>query len=136
MTEVHTIVYCEAVTSHKKHKKKASYDVPQEQFSHKIKPDPPLLFRYSALTFNTHRIHYDLDYVRNEEGYPGLVVQGPLTATLLVDLLKNNRPDVTIRNLQFRAISPCSVLIQYGYVDVLMVMLRHYGPQGRTTIYQ
>ncbi|EAV4983717.1 MaoC family dehydratase N-terminal domain-containing protein [Salmonella enterica] len=106
MTEVHTIVYCEAVTSHKKHKKKASYDVPQEQFSHKIKPDPPLLFRYSALTFNTHRIHYDLDYVRNEEGYPGLVVQGPLTATLLVDLLKNNRPDVTIRNLQFRAISP------------------------------
>lgn len=50
-------------------------------------PGPALLFRYSALTFNAHRIHYDLPYAREEEGYPGLVVQGPLTATLLADRL-------------------------------------------------
>ena len=52
-----------------------------------LSPDPVLLFRYSALTFNAHRIHYDLPYAQNEEAYPGLVVQGPLTATLLVDRL-------------------------------------------------
>ncbi|MEZ5502931.1 MAG: hypothetical protein R3E50_09825 [Halioglobus sp.] len=50
-------------------------------------PDPVLLFRYSALTFNSHRIHYDRDYATGGEGYPSLVVQGPLTATLLLDLL-------------------------------------------------
>jgi len=48
-------------------------------------PTPPLLFRYSALTFNAHRIHYDRDYARNVEGYPALVVHAPLTATLLMD---------------------------------------------------
>jgi 3-methylfumaryl-CoA hydratase len=52
-----------------------------------LEPDPVLLFRYSALTFNAHRIHFDLPYAQNEEAYPGLVVQGPLTATLLADRL-------------------------------------------------
>ena len=51
-----------------------------------ITPDPVLLFRYSALTGNAHRIHYDADYVRAEEGYPGLVVHGPLQATWLAAL--------------------------------------------------
>lgn len=51
-----------------------------------ILPTEAMLFRYSALTFNSHRIHYDLPYARDEEGYPGLVVHGPLTATLLLDL--------------------------------------------------
>lgn len=50
-----------------------------------LDPDPVLLFRYSALTFNAHRIHYDLPYATDEEGYPGLVVHGPLTATLLME---------------------------------------------------
>jgi 3-methylfumaryl-CoA hydratase len=48
-----------------------------------VDPDPVLLFRYSALTMNSHRIHYDVPYVTGEEGYPGLVVHGPLQATLL-----------------------------------------------------
>jgi len=51
--------------------------------SRRLMPTPPLLFRYSALTFNAHRIHYDLPYAREVEGYPGLVVHGPLQATLL-----------------------------------------------------
>ena len=55
-------------------------------------PDAVQLFRYSALTFNGHRIHYDRDYVTQVEGYPGLVVHGPLTATLLVDLIRRRRP--------------------------------------------
>jgi len=49
-----------------------------------IDPSRILLFRYSALTFNSHRIHYDLDYAMKEEGYEGLVVHGPLQATLLL----------------------------------------------------
>lgn len=63
---------------------------PADAWHRKIKADPVLLFRYSALTFNSHRIHYDSDYARNEEGYPALVVQGPLTALLLAELARTN----------------------------------------------
>ena len=56
-----------------------------ESFSRRIEPDPVLLFRFSALTFNGHRIHYDRSYVTEVEGYPGLIVHGPLIATLLMD---------------------------------------------------
>ena len=70
-----------------------------------IQPTESLLFRYSALTFNSHRIHYDRRYVTETEGYPGLIVHGPLIATLLIDLLRRNtdRPVTTFR---FRAVSP------------------------------
>ena len=71
-----------------------------------IHPDPVLLFRYSALTFNAHRIHYDRRYVMEIEGYPGLVVHGPLIATLLTDLLRRERPDERIAAFAFRAVSP------------------------------
>ena len=54
-----------------------------------VRPDPVLLFRYSALTGNGHRIHYDLDYVTRVEGYPGLVVHGPLQATWLAELAQH-----------------------------------------------
>ena len=69
-------------------------------------PDAVQLFRYSALTFNGHRIHYDRDYVTREEGYPGLVVHGPLTATLLVDLVRRNAPTARVEQFSFRAVSP------------------------------
>jgi 3-methylfumaryl-CoA hydratase len=71
-----------------------------------IRPDDVLLFRYSALTFNGHRIHYDRRYVTEVEGYPGLVVHGPLIATLLLDLLRRHRPDATVSRFAFRAIKP------------------------------
>jgi len=71
-----------------------------------IHPDPLLLFRYSAVTFNGHRIHYDHPYVTGVEGYPGLVVHGPLIATLLVDLLRRSKPGVTLRTYSFRALRP------------------------------
>jgi len=69
-------------------------------------PDDVLLFRYSALTFNGHRIHYDRRYVTGVEGYPGLVVHGPLLATLLLDLLRHRRPDAVVTRYEFRAIRP------------------------------
>ena len=70
-----------------------------------IGPSDPLLFRYSALTFNSHRIHYDRRYVTETEGYPGLIVHGPLIATLLIDLLRRNT-DRTVASFRFRAVSP------------------------------
>ena len=71
-----------------------------------ITPDDVLLFRYSALTFNGHRIHYDRRYVTSVEGYPGLVVHGPLIATLLVDLLRRQMPGARLASFEFRAVRP------------------------------
>ncbi len=72
----------------------------------RIVPDDVLLFRYSALTFNGHRIHYDRQYVTQIEGYPGLVVHGPLIATLLMDLLRRNFPDAKVKKFAFKAMRP------------------------------
>jgi 3-methylfumaryl-CoA hydratase len=71
-----------------------------------LHPDDVLLFRYSALTFNGHRIHYDRRYVTEVEGYPGLVVHGPLIATLLIDLLRRSLPQASVARFAFRAVSP------------------------------
>jgi 3-methylfumaryl-CoA hydratase len=71
-----------------------------------IQPDDVLLFRYSALTFNAHRIHYDRRYATEVEEYPGLVVHGPLIATLLMDLLRRNQPGANVARFSFRAVSP------------------------------
>lgn len=77
-----------------------------ERWRREIRPDPLLLFRYSAVTFNGHRIHYDHPYATKVEGYPGLVVHGPLVATLLVDLLRGEMPGVVLRTFAFRALRP------------------------------
>ena len=76
------------------------------QFERGIVPDPVLLFRYSALTFNGHRIHYDRSYVTEVEGYPGLIVHGPLIATLLMDLARRERPGQSVRAFSFKAVRP------------------------------
>lgn len=72
----------------------------------KVHPDPTLLFRFSALTFNAHRIHYDHDYAVDVEGYPGLVVHGPLTAMLLMDHYLRAHPRSNVTRFEFRAQSP------------------------------
>jgi len=71
-----------------------------------INADPVMLFRYSALTFNGHRIHYDHPYVTGVEGYPGLIVHGPLIATLLVDLVRRNVADADVAQFRFRVLRP------------------------------
>ena len=75
-------------------------------WSRTIRPHSVLLFRYSALTMNSHRIHYDRDYVREVEGYPGLVVHGPLLMMLMLDLFRRERPDARVTSLDVRAVSP------------------------------
>lgn len=75
-------------------------------WSRRIDPDPVLLFRYSALTFNGHRIHYDQPFTVHEEGYPGIIVHGPLIATLLLDLVHRKQPGAVVREFAFRAMKP------------------------------
>jgi 3-methylfumaryl-CoA hydratase len=70
-----------------------------------LAPDPVLLFRFSALTFNGHRIHYDLDYVREEERYPGLIVHGPLQTMLMLELCRA-RNTRRVTQLDYRAQHP------------------------------
>jgi len=105
LTEEHDIVYRDVAPAG------APAAVPQpaptdESFAREIVPDAVLLFRYSALTFNGHRIHYDRSYVTEVEGYPGLIVHGPLIATLLLDLLRRERPETRVRRFSFKAVSP------------------------------
>ena len=105
LVEVHDIVYREA---------QRPVDVApppqaapaQATWQRQIEPDAVLLFRYSALTFNGHRIHYDRPYATQIEGYPGLVVHGPLIATLLLDLLRRELPGAELASFRFKAVRP------------------------------
>ena len=105
LTEHHNIVYRAAP---------APDDVPPpavaapatSAWTRQIVPNDVLLFRYSALTFNGHRIHYDRQYVTQVEGYPGLVVHGPLIATLLMDLLHREWPAAKVQRFEFKAVRP------------------------------
>ncbi|MBI5256574.1 MAG: MaoC family dehydratase N-terminal domain-containing protein [Burkholderiales bacterium] len=105
LTEEQDIVYREAPAAGEA--SAAGQPAPEgAAFERSILPDPVLLFRYSALTFNGHRIHYDRPYATGVEGYPGLVVHGPLIATLLMDLLRRERPEAQVRRFRFKAQRP------------------------------
>ena len=83
-----------------------SFDPAGWDFTRVLTPDARLLFRYSALTFNTHRIHYDAPYARDVERYRGLVVHGPLTASLLLQLAAKELGENRLRSFSFRGLSP------------------------------
>ncbi len=106
-------------------------------WSREVKPDPVLLFRYSALTFNGHRIHYDLPYATGVEGYPGLVVQGPLTASLLLDLCARELGPDALASFAFRARTPAfagDALHLVGRRESNEITLAALGHDGRTII--
>ncbi len=136
MTEEHDIVYRENPRAD------AAVPKPQaaradEAFSRDIAPDPVMLFRYSALTFNSHRIHYDRPYVTDVEGYPGLIVHGPLIATLLADLLRRNLPQANVRSFSFRALRPLFDIHQFtvcGRADGKSVTLWTRDHEGWLTM--
>ncbi len=86
--------------------KAPAFDLSAWSHHRSLSPSSPLLFRYSALTFNSHRIHYDAPYARDVEGYAGLVVHGPLTATLLLDLAARECGSNQLRSFSFRGVSP------------------------------
>jgi 3-methylfumaryl-CoA hydratase len=105
LVEFHDIVYRDA-------KRPTDTDPPPQKapegapWQRTVVPDDVLLFRYSALTFNGHRIHYDRKYVTEVEGYPGLIVHGPLIATLLMDLLRRQMPQADVAGFRFKAVRP------------------------------
>jgi 3-methylfumaryl-CoA hydratase len=108
LTEEHDIVYRPAVQATDPVPAPiaaSSLAEPGEMWTRDVVPDDVLLFRYSALTFNGHRIHYDRKYVTQVEGYPGLIVHGPLIATWLVDLVRRHT-DRPIRRFEFKALRP------------------------------
>jgi 3-methylfumaryl-CoA hydratase len=76
------------------------------QWSRQLPIDPTVLFRFSALTYNAHRIHYDRDYATGVEGYPGLVVHGPLQAVLLAELVRTHLPAAQLTGFTFRSLAP------------------------------
>jgi 3-methylfumaryl-CoA hydratase len=100
----------------------APVDAPWQR---RLVPDDVLLFRYSALTFNGHRIHYDRRYVTQVEGYPGLVVHGPLIATLLLDLVRRHAPGAEVASFQFKALRPT-------YDGQPMAVSGRLAPDGQT----
>ena len=105
LTDEHDIVYREEAKPGAA--KPAGEPAPKDvTWTREVTPDPVFLFRYSALTFNGHRIHYDQPYATGVEGYPGLIVHGPLLATLMVEVARRNRPGSRIARFAFRALSP------------------------------
>ena len=108
LTEEHDIVYrpaAQATDPVPAPIAASSLAEPGEMWTRDVVPDDVLLFRYSALTFNGHRIHYDRKYVTQVEGYPGLIVHGPLIATWLVDLVRRHT-DRSIQRFEFKALRP------------------------------
>ena len=110
---------------------------PQGAWTQIVTPDPRLLFRFSALTFNAHRIHYDRPYATGEEGYPGLVVHGPLTAIQLMELVRRNAPR-PVASFSFRGQAPLFDLAPYRLIGVPTspgtIELEAQGPDGRVTM--
>lgn len=104
--EFHDIVYRDLPAPGEAAPKGQPAPMQEAQWSRTVVPDDVLLFRYSALTFNSHRIHYDRRYVTQVEGYPGLIVHGPLIATLLLDLLRRHLPDAQVTGFDFKALQP------------------------------
>jgi 3-methylfumaryl-CoA hydratase len=109
---------------------------PAGSWTRTVVPDPTLLFRFAGLTFNAHRIHYDRTYATTVEGYPGLVVQGPLTAVLLMELVRCHarRP---VAAFTFRAQAPLFDLAPFRLIGVPAgdrVQLEAQGPDGKTTL--
>ena len=106
VTDEHDIVYREASKLSALPPKPPTQAGPASEWTRRVTPDPVLLFRYSALTYNGHRIHYDRDFCRDVEAYPGLVVHGPLIATLLLDHYLRRHPAARLAGFSFRAQSP------------------------------
>ena len=106
VSEKQTIVYREAPSQKGVLPTAIELDLSEWDAVEKLTPSTALLFRFSALTFNTHRIHYDDAYAREVEGYPGLVVHGPLMASLLLRFATQVLDGKAIKGFSFRGRSP------------------------------
>jgi 3-methylfumaryl-CoA hydratase len=108
------------------------HSVEKAEWTRTLRPDPVLLFRYSAITFNAHRIHYDLPYTREREGYPALVMNGALTALLLIESARPHLP-AKIADYTARALHPLFVdqdIAFHGRLRQSAAELWACGPDG------
>jgi 3-methylfumaryl-CoA hydratase len=137
LKERHDSVYRDAPSGNAAKQNAPAREEPrQAQWAETKVADAVMLFRYSALTFNGHRIHYDRQYVTEIEGYPGLIVHGPLQATLLIEFAASIR-GATPRIFSFRALNPLFDGQEFtlnaadgeGGLDFWIA-----GPDGRTTM--
>ncbi len=138
VTERQTLVYREASAAPPVPRPVDIADATKDwPFHRSLIPSEPLLFRYSALTFNSHRIHYDAPYAVEEEGYRGLVVHGPLTATLLLDLAAREFGANALASFAFRGQSPAIAgepLHLVGRKDGTQLVLSALGGDGRVVM--
>ena len=136
--EQQTLVYREASTSAPDPKPAdITPDVTDWDWQRSLIPYETLLFRFSALTFNSHRIHYDRPYAETEERYRGLVVHGPLTATLLIDLAARELGPNRLKSFAFRGESPAfagETLHLVGRKQGETITLAALGGDGRTVM--
>jgi 3-methylfumaryl-CoA hydratase len=133
--EEQDIVYREAGPPIAAPERREFAPAPAGSWSRVVTPDPTLLFRFSALTFNAHRIHYDRDYATGE-GYPGLVVHGQLAAVMLVELVRSHSPQ-SVSAFTFRALAPLFDTGPFRLVatpDGDRVHLEAQGPDGKTAL--
>lgn len=138
VTECQTLVYRAASTAAPTPRPAdAVPDMSEWQWHKSLTPSEPLLFRYSALTFNSHRIHYDLPYAVEAEHYRGLVVHGPLTATLLLDLVGQKLGANRLKHFSFRGQSPAFAGEPFhlvGKVEASSITLAAFGGDGRVVM--
>jgi 3-methylfumaryl-CoA hydratase len=135
--ERQTIVYREAETAPPAPLGSGEPDLAKQQWHRSLVPSAPLLFRYSALTFNSHRIHYDRPHAMDVERYRGLVVHGPLMATLLLDLAARELGANALTRFSFRGQSPAfadELLHLVGRADGTAVALAALGSDGRVVM--
>lgn len=136
--ERQTLVYREANTAKATPAPEpVAIDFGEWDFRRTLVPNEALLFRFSAITFNTHRIHYDAPYAINEEGYRGLVVHGPLTSSLLLDLAARQFGANAVRQFAFRAQSPAFAgepLHLVGRREGDTLTLAALNPAGQTVV--
>lgn len=137
VSEVQTLVYRDAPSEALATPPNEGADLRDWTWQRSINPSESLLFRFSALTFNTHRIHYDAPYAKLIEGYPALVVHGPLTATLLLDLAARNLGPNKLTSFEFRGMAPAFVgdtLHLVGRQEGAQVELSALGGDGRVVM--
>lgn len=137
VSERQTLVYRRAPAEPMPAPANSGADLSEWVWQRSLTPDEALLFRFSALTFNTHRIHYDAPYATGEEGYPALVVHGPLTATLLLDLAAREIGANKLASFEFRGMAPAFVgddLHLVGRQEGWQVTLSALGGDGRVVM--
>lgn len=146
LTELQTLVYREAaqpspIAPTVNHPPRPDSEVPSDwDWGSSQRLNTVMLFRYSALTFNAHRIHYDLPYATRQEGYPGVVAHGPLMATLLVDAFLQEHPGAELTSYKFSARAPIFAGEQVHLVgktdsnDGQRAELAVIGPDGKPAV--